>query len=216
MQNTLSVIQDCSILDQNRSMKMKADLNFSQKKASKENYSTCRARSKRSVDSTSGYISQRSRKKSDTRSQINLLRSITPGRMSDRTFRSEYSQSAMGVASTHRFAGERSGSRDQMSPTRDKFDFPCFIAFLIKLGPKVYPKLSENPKSAVLLLVEQFVLSLLGRQNDGRSIQNTQVSRLVNLVNSKIMVDFMGELFYALSDIYPRYTDGGSDMMTFE
>ena len=42
------------------------------------------------------------------------------------------------------------------------------------------------------------------------------MSKLVNLVNSKIMVDFMGELFYALSDIYPRYTDAGSDMMTFE
>ena len=42
------------------------------------------------------------------------------------------------------------------------------------------------------------------------------MSKLVNLVNSKIMVDFMGELFYALTEIYPRYTDGNSDLMTFE
>ena len=29
MQNTISVLQDCTILDQNRPAKMRADLNFS-------------------------------------------------------------------------------------------------------------------------------------------------------------------------------------------
>ena len=26
-----------------------------------------------------------------------------------------------------------------IEPKLDKFDFPCFIAFLIKIAPKVYP-----------------------------------------------------------------------------
>jgi len=30
-------------------------------------------------------------------------------------------------------------SRTRQDAKLDKFDFPCFIAFLIKLGPKVYP-----------------------------------------------------------------------------
>lgn len=64
--------------------------------------------------------------------------------------------------------------------------------------------------------MEQFIIHLLYKQKDARSIQNTHISKLVNLVNSKIMVDFMGELFYALNDIYPRYTDANTDMMNFE
>lgn len=74
----------------------------------------------------------------------------------------------MGMSSGMR-PGDRSGSRSARSPTRDKFDFPCFVAFLIKLGPKVFPKV-DDMKQAVLHTVEQFILPLLHKQKDGRSI----------------------------------------------
>ena len=135
--------------------------------------------------------------------------------MSDKTLRTDYSHSALNALSNTRFA-ERSGSQDIRNPTKDKFDFPCFIAFLIKLGPRIFPDLAQTAKAAVLLTVEQFILPLSGRKSDGRSIQNSQVSKLVNLVNSRVMVDFMGELFCALSDIYPRYCDANCSQMTFE
>jgi len=51
---------------------------------------------------------------------------------------------------------------------------------------------------------------------DERSVQNTRISKLVNMVNSKELVDFMGELFYALQDTYSRYTEPQSHLMTFD
>lgn len=92
--------------------------------------------------------------------------------MSDKTLRTDYSHSALNAISKTRF-GERSGSQDIRNPTKDKFDFPCFIAFLIKLGPRIFPDLAQTPKAAVLLTVEQFILPLSMKQNDGRSIQNS-------------------------------------------
>ena len=38
----------------------------------------------------------------------------------------------------------------------------------------------------------------------------------MNLVNSKPLVDFMGELFYSLADTYSRYTEKHTNLMTFE
>ena len=40
--------------------------------------------------------------------------------------------------------GSVSATRTRADPTLDKFDFPCFITFLIKLGPKVYPEINES------------------------------------------------------------------------
>ena len=34
--------------------------------------------------------------------------------------------------------------RGRIDPILDKFDFPCFIAFLIKLAPKIYPDITDN------------------------------------------------------------------------
>ena len=41
----------------------------------------------------------------------------------------------------------------------DKFDFACFVAFLIKLSPKVYPQISDT-QVAVKNLIEDFILPL--------------------------------------------------------
>ena len=161
VQNTLAVIQDCTILDQNRSMKMRADLRFSHKKSrplSRQSRSGLRGRS---AHSQSGFTSQRSRKDAPgSRSQINLLRSITPSQRAENTFRSDFSSPAY-MSSTMRPA-DRSGSCSARSPARDKFDFPCFVAFLIKLGPRVFPKMKDM-KQAVLHTVEQFILPLLSK-----------------------------------------------------
>lgn len=46
------------------------------------------------------------------------------------------------------------------------------------------------------------------------------MNKLINLVNSKVMVDFMSELFCTLHDIFPRYLVGGNShshaLMTFD
>ena len=54
---------------------------------------------------------------------------------------------------------------------------------------------------------------------DAKSAQNMYMNKLINLVNSKVMVDFMSELFCTLHELFPKYlgcnfqTQG---LMTFE
>ena len=76
----------------------------------------------------------------------------------------------------------------------DKFDFPCFITFLIKLGPKVYPDIVDNSVS-VKCLIEDFILPLYKSVAEAKQVHNKQISKLINLVNHRVMVDFMSELF---------------------
>ena len=82
-------------------------------------------------------------------------------------------------------------------PKADKFDFVCFVKFLIKLGIKCLPN-TESKTLAVLLTVEKFILPLLNKHNDLRSKQNNNLIKLITLVNSKVMVDFMSDLHQVL------------------
>lgn len=66
-----------------------------------------------------------------------------------------------------------------------------------------------------MALVENFILKSLQEQHLN-VIHNAKISKLVNLVNSKGIVDFMGELFYALTETYARYIDSNQSMMRFE
>lgn len=68
---------------------------------------------------------------------------------------------------------------------------------------------------SVMAVVENFILKSLQEQHLN-VIHNAKISKLVNLVNSKGIVDFMGELFYALTETYPRYIDSNQSMMRFE
>jgi len=89
---------------------------------------------------------------------------------------------------------------------KEKFDFSCFIKFLIKIGLKCFPECESNSQS-VLYTVEQYILPLLGKVNVERSVQNTRLTKLIALANTKVMVEFMTDLFTVVTqDIYHRYT----------
>lgn len=70
-------------------------------------------------------------------------------------------------------ASERGGSvsatRTKADPHLDKFDFPCFVTFLIKLGPKVYPDINESLIS-VKNLIEDFILPLYNRVAEAKQV----------------------------------------------
>ena len=93
--------------------------------------------------------------------------------------------------------GSVSATRTKADPTLDKFDFPCFVTFLIKLGPKVYPEINES-QLAVSSLIEDFIMPLYQNVSEAKQAQNNQISKLINLVNHRVMVDFMSELFCTL------------------
>ena len=85
-----------------------------------------------------------------------------------------------------------------------KFDFPCFITFLIRLAPKVYSQANDE-QVAVTSLIEDFILPLFNKVTDAKQDESNKIGKLINLVNSKVMVDFMSELFCTLQDLYPKY-----------
>ena len=37
------------------------------------------------------------------------------------------------------------------------------------------------------------------------------MSKLINLVNTRMLVDFMSELFCVLQDVYPRYAENKTE-----
>ena len=70
-----------------------------------------------------------------------------------------------------RAGGSLSSQRMRDEASLDKFDFPCFISFLIKLGPKVYPHINENHVS-IKNLIEDFILPLYGKVSEAKLEQN--------------------------------------------
>ncbi len=112
-----------------------------------------------------------------------------------------------------------------LSPTRatspeilrkERFDFSCFIMFWIKIGQKCYPDLGDKSQ-AVLLTIEQFVLPLLNQVSKNRQIQNTRLTKLITVANTKVMIDFMSDLFTVVTgDIFLRYTADTNERMSFE
>ena len=61
--------------------------------------------------------------------------------------------------------GSVSATRTRADPHLDKFDFPCFVTFLIKVGPKVYPEINES-QQAVRCFIEDFILPLYNSVNE--------------------------------------------------
>jgi hypothetical protein len=61
----------------------------------------------------------------------------------------------------------------------DKLDMSGFVKFLIQLSVKCLPKVDGGAQTAVVILVEKFMLPLLDRQNDSRSVQNTFLTKLL-------------------------------------
>lgn len=102
-----------------------------------------------------------------------------------------------------------------LSPTHtasnEKFDFGCFIKFLIQLGIKCFPGVSDQTQ-AVLILIENLVLPLL-RQTTDRSLQQANLSKLITLVNQAEIVDFMSDLHQVLQPIYHNYTVDSKGLM---
>jgi hypothetical protein len=99
-------------------------------------------------------------------------------------------------------------------PKADKFDFTCFIKFIIKLGIKCFPGI-EQKTQGVILTVEKFILPLLNSHRDQRTQQSTLLSKLISLVNSQVIVNFMSDLHQVLGLIYVKYTDN-HNLMTFD
>ena len=64
-----------------------------------------------------------------------------------------------GSRTSERGGGSVSATRAKVDPQLDKFDFPCFVTFLIKLGPKVYPDINES-QVAVKCLIDDFIMPL--------------------------------------------------------
>jgi len=65
---------------------------------------------------------------------------------------------------------------------------------------------------AIKNLIEDFILPLHSKLLEVKSFQHIHISKLINLVNSKIMIEFMSELFCSLQDVYPKYAQGSSQM----
>jgi len=83
----------------------------------------------------------------------------------------------------------------------DKFDFTCFCKFLIQLSIKCFPGV-EQQSQALLIMSEKFILPLLTLLKDDRSVQNSHLTKLITLVNSRAIVDFMSDLHIVLSTIF--------------
>lgn len=65
-------------------------------------------------------------------------------------------------------------------------------------------------------MAEKFILPLLGRINDDRSIQNMCLTKLLTLVNSRPIVDFMSDLHIILSPIFQKYTVDSRSLLSFD
>lgn len=72
------------------------------------------------------------------------------------------------------------------------------------MGIRCFPGV-ESQSQAVIILVEKFILPLLNLLKDERSVQNSFMQRLITLVNSQKIVDFMSDLHVVLNPIYGRY-----------
>ena len=65
--------------------------------------------------------------------------------------------------------------------------------------------------------MNDFILPIHSKLSLTKSAQNKHISKLINLVNSRKLVDFMSELYCTLQDIYPKYTGGAvNGQMTFD
>ena len=65
-------------------------------------------------------------------------------------------------------------------------------------------------------LIEDFILPLYKKVSEAKQVHSSQISKLINLVNCRIMVDFMSELFCTLQDLYPKYVGGSNKNMNFQ
>ena len=97
---------------------------------------------------------------------------------------------------------------------REKFDFSAFIMLLIKVGIKCYPDIEKS--AAVLLVVERSILPLISRMPDDRSVQNSRLSKLIAVANTRVLVDFMSVLFPVVTeDVFMKYA-GINQTLNFE
>ena len=70
---------------------------------------------------------------------------------------------------------------------------------------------------AVKNLIEDYVLPLCSKITSAKQAQTVHINKLINLVNSKVMVDFMSELFCTLQELFPKYVGSHScKLMTFD
>ena len=74
----------------------------------------------------------------------------------------------------------------------------------------------EQQSVGVTILAEKFILPLLGRINDDRSIQNMCLTKLLTLVNSRAIVDFMSDLHIILSPIFQKYSVDSRSLLSFD
>ena len=61
------------------------------------------------------------------------------------------------------------------------------------------------------------MLPLLDCVDKSRQIQNSRLSKLIEVVNTQVLINFMSDLFLAVTDnIFARYTQETSQRMNFE
>lgn len=81
-----------------------------------------------------------------SRSAVSLFSPPQRSRMGNNSILNDSSMRGGGERSfsrtSERGGGSMSATRTKADPHLDKFDFPCFVTFLIKLGPKVYPDIN--------------------------------------------------------------------------
>ena len=66
-------------------------------------------------------------------------------------------------------------------------------------------------------MMDDFLQPLHVKLTETKSSHNLHISKLINLVNCRKMVDFMSELFCTLQDLYPKYTGScAKGQMNFE
>ena len=65
-------------------------------------------------------------------------------------------------------------------------------------------------------MTEKFILPLLSRINDDRSIKNLCLTKLLTLVNSRAIVDFMSDLHIILSPIFQKYSVDSRSLLSFD
>jgi hypothetical protein len=58
-----------------------------------------------------------------------------------------------------------------------------------------------------------FILPLLNKNvGRARKIQNSRLTKLITVANTRTMIDFMSDLFVVISgDVFTRYTKGGNN-----
>jgi hypothetical protein len=67
---------------------------------------------------------------------------------------------------------------DNYYKTREQFDFPAFVKFLIKLGIKILPQI-ESKSQAVLVTVEKYIVTLLNHSKTDSSVKNSRLNKMI-------------------------------------